>query len=74
MKAQITAKTELRLPNLVKTYTFNIIDDEDTVILSDQHVECRPSEVSDKLLQIVTEYQAAFEEDLDINIGDVVNG
>lgn len=69
MKAKITAKSELRWPALVRDYTFDILDDEGELILGSQSVEARPSEISGRIQQIVTEYQVAFEDENDVEIG-----
>jgi hypothetical protein len=69
MKAKITGKSELRWPELVRDYTFDILSDNNEIILADQSFVARPSEVSGRLSEIVAEYQAAFEEVNDVEIG-----
>lgn len=68
MKARITAKSELRLSNLIREYTFDIIDGDET-LLSSQVITARPSEVVVQLQQIVADYQAAYEDENDVEVG-----
>lgn len=68
MKAKITAKSELRWPELVRDYTFDILTDNSEIVTSSS-VTARPSEILNRLTEIVNEYQAAFEEENDLEIG-----
>lgn len=72
MKARITAKSELQLSNLTRQYTFDIITDSNQDILTSQVIEARPSEVVTQLQAKVAEYQAAYEEANDVEVGEEV--
>lgn len=71
MKARITDKSQLRLSDLTREYTFDIIEGNET-ILSSQVITAKPSEIVSKLEQIVTEYQAVFEDQNDLDVGDEI--
>ena len=71
MKAKLTAKSALRLSDLSREYTFDIIEGDET-ILSSQVVNAKPSEIVSKLEQIVAEYQAVFEDENDLDVGDEI--
>lgn len=68
MKARIIDKSELRLSDLTREYTFDIIEGEET-ILSSQVIRERPSEVTAKLEEIIAEYQTVFEYENDPEVG-----
>lgn len=72
MKAKITAKSELRLSDLSREYLFDILDDDDTPILTSQIVTSQPSQVRARLQEIVAEYQAVFEDENDVIEGDEI--
>lgn len=72
MKARITAKSELRLSDLTREYTFDIITDEGEVVLASQVQTARPNEIVGKLQQVVADYQAAYEEANDVEVGEGV--
>lgn len=72
MKAKITAKSELRWPELQRDYTFDILDDDDNVILASQSMTSQPSAARARLEAIVAEYQTAFEDANDIEEGDEI--
>lgn len=72
MKARITAKSELRLSDLTREYTFDILTDDNEVVLASQVVTAKPSEVVGRLEQIISEYQAAYEEENDLQVGEEV--
>lgn len=72
MKAKITNKSELRLSDLTREYTFDIITDDNEVVLASQVITARPSEIVGKLQQIVTDYQAVYEDENDLEIGSEV--
>ena len=72
MKARITAKSELRLSDLTREYTFDIITDEGEEILTSQVETAKPSEVVARLQEIVAEYQAAYEEEADVEVGEEI--
>jgi hypothetical protein len=73
LKAKIIGKSELRWPDLVRDYTFDILTDDGDVILGSQSVVARPSEISNKILEIVAEYQAVFEEVNDVEVGSEIS-
>lgn len=68
MKAKITDKSQLRLSDLTREYTFDIIDGEQT-ILSSQVINARPSEVITKLEEIIAEYETVFQDENDPEVG-----
>lgn len=72
MKAIITGKSQLKWPSLTREYTFNILSDDDEEILTSQVIEAFPSEIRSRLDQIITEYQAAFEEASDVEVGEEI--
>ncbi len=72
MKAKITAKSELRLSDLTREYTFDIVDDEGENILTSQVISSRPSEVVGQLQNTVSEYQTVYEDTNDVEIGQEV--
>lgn len=69
MKAKITARSELKRVTLTREYTFDILDDNDEIILASESIESRPSEIASRLAEIVTEYQAVFEDENDLDVG-----
>lgn len=71
MKAKITAKSELRLSDLTREYSFDIIEGNET-ILGSQAVTARPSEIGSKLEAIINEYQQVFEDENDLDVGDEI--
>lgn len=71
MKAIITAKSELRLSDLTREYTFDIVDD-DKLILTSQVITSRPSEVVGQIQNIVAEYQTVYEDTNDVEVGEEV--
>lgn len=71
MKARIIAKSELRLSTLTREYTFDIVEG-DEVILASQVITSQPSNVITQLQQIVTDYQAAYEDANDVEVGEEV--
>lgn len=71
MKAKITAKSELRLSDLTREYTFDIVDD-DKLILTSQVITSRPSEVVGQIQNIVAEYQTVYEDTNDVEVGEEV--
>jgi hypothetical protein len=72
MKAVITGKSELRLSDLTREYTFNIINDLDEIALASQVITARPAEAAAAISSIVAEYETAYYEALDLDIGDEV--
>lgn len=72
MKAIITGKSELRMSDLTRDYTYNIVDDEGKVILSDQTIIEHPSEVVANIQQKVAEYQTVYEDENDVEVGQEV--
>lgn len=71
MKAIITQKSELRLSDLTREYTFDIVDD-DKLILTSQVITSRPSEVVGQIQNIVAEYQTVYEDTNDVEVGEEV--
>lgn len=72
MKAKITAKSELRLSDLTREYTFDIVSDEGDDILASQVITSRPSEVVGQIQNIVAEYQTVYEDTNDVEVGEEV--
>jgi len=72
MKTIITEKSELRWPQLVRDYTFDIQTDEGETILTSQSLVEAPANIRSRLAQIATEYQAAYEEANDVEVGEEV--
>ncbi len=72
MKAKITAKSELRLSDLTREYTFDIVDDEGEPILTSQVITSQPSGVVSRIQSVVAEYQAVYEDDNDVEVGEEV--
>lgn len=73
MKAKITAKSELRWPDLVRDYTFDILDDDGEIMIGSQSVVVRPSEITNRLSEIVAEYKAVLEDENDVQVGDEIS-
>lgn len=71
MKAKITAKTELS-PELTRYYTFDVIDDNDNVILPNQSVQSRPSEAVVTIQSRVAEVATQYEAENDIEVDEVI--
>lgn len=71
MKAKITAKSELRFSDLTREYTFDVIEGDETVLTS-QVITARPSEVVTRLETIISEYQAVYEDENDLDVGDEI--
>ncbi len=71
MNAIITAKSELRLSDLTREYTFDIVHNDD-VLLASQVVTARPDEVVDRITALVAEYEAAYFSVADVEVGEVV--
>lgn len=72
MKAIIKSKSELRLSDLTREYTFDIVDDEGEPILTSQVITSQPSEVVSRIQSVVAEYQAVYEDDNDVEVGEEV--
>lgn len=70
MKARITDKSELRLSDLTREYQFDIITDEGEIILASQITREQPSQAKARIEQIVSEYQAVFEDENDVKIDE----
>lgn len=73
MKARITAKSPLNLTTLTKIYTFDVVDEQDETILTDETIECKPSELSEVVKNKLEDYQKEYENDLDIEVGLEIN-
>lgn len=74
MKARVTAKDELRLSDLTREYTFEIIDDEnnDKVLVTNQVVRDTPTNIRATLASKVEEYAQALAEEQDVEVGEEV--
>ena len=72
MKAKILSKSELRWPELVRDYTFDITDDEGETILASQSVVSSPTNIRGRLEEIVSEYELAFADANDVDEGDII--
>lgn len=72
MKARITAKSELRLSDLTREYTFDVVTDDGEDVLTSQVITAQPSGVVARLQEIVAEYQAVYEDANDVEIGQEV--
>jgi hypothetical protein len=73
MKAKITAKTDLQ-PDLTRYYTFDVIDDNEEIIMRNQSVQCRPSEAAATIQGKVAEVAAQYEAENDVEVDEVING
>ena len=69
MKARITAKSPLNLTSLTKIYTFDVVSEQDETVLTDETIECKPSELSEAIKNKLDDYQKEYENDLDIEVG-----
>lgn len=72
MKAKITGRSELRLSDLTREYTFDILSDTDESILTSQTITSQPSNVRSRLTEIVAEYQTVYEDQNDVDEGDEI--
>lgn len=72
MKAIITDKSELRLSDLTREYTFDIVDDEGEAILTSQVITSQPSSVVTQIQAIVAEYQVVYEDENDVEVGEEI--
>jgi hypothetical protein len=71
MKAIITAKSTLRLSDLTREYTFDILEGDEPILTS-QVITARPNEVVIRLQSIVAEYEAAYNDANDVEVGEEV--
>lgn len=71
MKAIVTGKSALRLSDLTREYTFDIVEDNE-IILASQVITARPKDISELLTNIIAEYQAVFEDENDLDVGDEI--
>lgn len=71
MKAIITGKSQLRLSDLTREYTYDIVEG-DEVILSSQVITARPATVVSELQAKVAEYEAVYNEENDVEIGQEI--
>lgn len=69
MKIRVTNKSVLSWPSLTRGYTFDILDDEDNILLGSQNVVARPDEIVNVLKQILIDYEAAYFDDNDLEVG-----
>lgn len=72
MKARITGKSELKLSDLTREYTFDVIGNEGETVLISQSTTARPNEITQKLESIIAEYQTAYEYENDLGVGDEI--
>jgi len=68
MKAIITGKTELKF-GLKQMFTFDIVDDDGKVVLSNQSMDCIPSNAVSEIRSEVAKYQAEYEISNELAIG-----
>lgn len=60
MRAIITQKSALTM-NLRQSFVFDIVDDDGTVLLASQTVECSPSTAVTEIKQKIQSYQEEYE-------------
>jgi hypothetical protein len=72
MKARLTAKSELRLSDLTREYTFDIVTDDGEEVLTSQVITAQPSGVVARLQEIVAEYQVVYEDANDVEVGEEI--
>jgi len=72
MRAKITTKSELRLSDLTREYTFDIVSDDGEAVLTSQVITAQPSSVISRLQEIVSEYQIVYEDENDVEVGQEV--
>lgn len=68
MKAKITGRSELRLSDLTREYTFDILTNEDEIILSSQITRQQPSQAKQRIEEILAEYKLVYESEDDLEI------
>lgn len=68
MKAIIRQKSGLTL-NLTQHFTFDILDDDDTVILASQSIEAVPSNAVNEIKARVQAYQEEYQKSQDLPEG-----
>lgn len=71
MRARITSKSDLEFGTLTRHYTFDVIDDDDTVIGS-QSIQESPDAVRDRIAQIIAEYELVEATEKDVEVGEVL--
>lgn len=71
MKAVITGKSQLRLSDLTREYTFDIVDGEETILASEV-ILARPANVVAELQAKVAEYEAVYNDENDVEIGQEI--
>ncbi len=72
MKAKITNKSELRLSDLTREYVFDILDDSGEIVLANQRITTRPSTVVTDVQEKVAEYEVAYEDQNDVEVGQEI--
>lgn len=72
MKARVTDKSELRLSDLTREYTFDILQDNGEVILTSQITRQQPAQAKERIEEIIAEYQRVFNDENDIEINDEI--
>jgi hypothetical protein len=68
MKLIITQKSELTL-NLTQHFTFDILDEDGTPILTSQTVECSPSNAVQELTAKLNTYQEEYVKSEELPVG-----
>lgn len=60
MKARITDKSALSLA-LQQSFTFDIIDENDELVIGSQTIECSPSQAISEISRRIADYQEEYE-------------
>lgn len=72
MKAIITQKSELTL-NLTQHFVFDVISDDDVVLLSSQSVECSPSNAINEIKSKVALFAEEYETSEQLEVGTEIS-
>lgn len=72
MKAKITQKSEL-LPTLQQSFTFDILTDDDEVLVSSQSVTCNPSNATVEIKQKIQAFEQEYEQSQSIEVGTEIS-
>lgn len=72
MKAIITQKSELTL-NLTQHFVFDVISDDDVVLLSSQSVECSPSNAINEIKSKVALFAEEYEKSHQLEVGTEIS-
>lgn len=68
MKAKITQKSELTL-NLRQFFTFDVIADDGTAVLTSQTIECSPSTAVNDIQAKLQAYQEEYVKSAELEVG-----